>query len=132
MPDSLISFVGRTTEMQHLGAAWSDACAGQGGVALLAGEPGIGKTRLAEEVAAQAMQQGVQVLWGRCYEGGSAPAFWPWVQILCAYLRTHDLFTLLADSPGDAANLARLAPELGARLPTVAALPSNEEQARCC
>lgn len=130
MPDSPTPFVGRTTEMQHLRAALANACAGQGGVTLLAGEPGIGKTRLAEEAAGQASQHGMQVLWGRCYEGGSAPAFWPWVQILRTFLRTHDVTTLLADSPDDAANLARLAPELGARLSTVAALPSNEEQAR--
>lgn len=125
-------FVGRTTEMLHLRTALADACAGQGGVVLLAGEPGIGKTRLAEELGLQATQVHTQVLWGRCYEGGSAPAFWPWVQILRTYLRTHDLTTLLADLPSDAANLVRLVPELGARLPQLASsspLP-DDDQAR--
>lgn len=130
MPDAHTPLVGRTTEMQQLVAAFERACAGQGSIVLLAGEPGIGKTRMAEEVAAQAIQRGVQILWGRCYEGGSAPAFWPWVQILRAYLRSHDRSALLADSPGDAANLARLLPELGARVSATATLPANEEQAR--
>ncbi|MCE7985283.1 MAG: LuxR family transcriptional regulator [Caldilinea sp. CFX5] len=130
MLDVHTPFVGRTTEMQQLVAAFERTCAGQGGVVLLTGEPGIGKTRMAEELAAQAVQQGMLVLWGRCYEGGSAPAFWPWVQILRAYLRTHDLSALLADSPGHATNLARLLPELGARAPAIAPLPTDEEQAR--
>jgi predicted ATPase len=66
--------------MALLRAALEDACAGQGNVVLLAGEPGIGKTRTAEELGLQAAQRGAQVLWGRCYEGSGAPAFWPWVQ----------------------------------------------------
>lgn len=72
MPDSLAPFVGRATEMQNLVAVLANACTGQGSVVLLAGEPSIGKTRMVEELALQAIQQGVQVLWGRCYEGSSA------------------------------------------------------------
>ncbi len=49
---------------------------------LLAGEPGIGKTRTAEELARVARERGAQVLVGRCFEGEGAPAFWPWVQVL--------------------------------------------------
>ena len=73
--------------MGLLSVALDDACVGHGGVVLLAGEPGIGKTRIAEQLGLQAAQRGAQVLWGRCYEGGSAPAFWPWIQILRAYVR---------------------------------------------
>lgn len=125
-------FVGRAAEMAQIRAALEDTCASQGGIVLLAGEPGIGKTRLAEELGLHAGQRNVQVLWGRCYEGGSAPAFWPWVQILRAYLRTHDLTAFLTDMTGDAANLARLLPELSGRLsPAVAASPPpDDEQAR--
>jgi hypothetical protein len=46
-----------------------------------AGEPGIGKTRLAEELPAAATSRGTLVSWGRCWEGEGAPAFWPWVQV---------------------------------------------------
>ena len=49
---------------------------------LLAGEPGIGKSRLAEELATRARDRGARVLVGRCWEAGGAPAYWPWVQAL--------------------------------------------------
>lgn len=124
-------FVGREAEMARLRAALEAAGTGQGGVVLLAGEPGIGKTRTAEELGLQAIQQGMQVLWGRCYEGGGAPAFWPWVQVLRAYLRTGDAQTLLTTLPGSTADLARLLPEISAAVPPQAsAAPADEAQAR--
>ncbi|GHH68833.1 ATPase AAA [Streptosporangium violaceochromogenes] len=49
-------------------------------VVLLAGEPGIGKTSLAEQAAATARALGHRVVWGRCWDGGGAPPFWPWTQ----------------------------------------------------
>src|SRR5262245_24149157 len=52
---------------------------------MLAGDAGIGKTRLAEQVAAHATARGARVAWGRCWESG-APAFWPWVQVVRAIL----------------------------------------------
>ena len=51
-------------------------------MALIEGEPGIGKTRLSEELAARAAADGAVVVWGRCHEGGAAPAFWPWLGAL--------------------------------------------------
>jgi len=61
--------------------------AGRGRVVLLVGEPGIGKTRLADELAQRAVTRGVRVAWGRCWDGGGAPAFWPWVQASCLHVR---------------------------------------------
>ena len=81
------SFVGRGPELATLAVGIDGAIAGRGGMVLLAGEPGIGKTRLAEELADLARARGVRALWGRCYEGEGAPAFWPWVEILRAWLR---------------------------------------------
>ena len=52
---------------------------GDGTIALVAGEPGIGKTRLVTEVASRAS---CEVHWSACWEGDGAPAFWPWVQLL--------------------------------------------------
>lgn len=49
---------------------------------LLTGDAGIGKTRLAEELVADATAAGHGVHWGRSWEDDGAPAFWPWVQIL--------------------------------------------------
>ena len=61
-------FVGRQTEMAELTATLDAALTGQGCLIMLAGEPGIGKTRTAQELAALAEERGAQVLWGRCYE----------------------------------------------------------------
>ena len=67
-PQSRTIFVGRQREIVELTAALDDSISGQGRLVMLVGEPGIGKTRTAQELAALAEQQGVQVLWGRCYE----------------------------------------------------------------
>jgi tetratricopeptide (TPR) repeat protein len=80
-------FVGREDERSVLIAGLVDAIQGQGRVFLVGGEPGIGKTRLAEEVAARAGDHGLRVLWGRCWEEGGAPAFWPWAQCIRALVR---------------------------------------------
>lgn len=53
-----------------------------GGLFLLAGEAGIGKTTLAAEVARDAREQGIRITWGRCWEAGGAPALWPWREAL--------------------------------------------------
>jgi len=65
-----------------LATAFDDAVAGRGHLVLLVGEPGIGKTRLAEEIADQARARGARVVWGRCWEGDGAPAFWPWAEAM--------------------------------------------------
>ena len=80
------SFVGRERELGELRAGLDDALAGRGRLFLLVGEPGIGKSRLAEELIAQARARGARVLVGRCWEAGGAPAYWPWVQALRAYV----------------------------------------------
>ena len=75
-------FVGRERELEVLLRALDDATAGRGRLVLIGGEPGIGKSRLAEELTALAGERGAQVVWGRCWEGGGAPPYWPWVQAL--------------------------------------------------
>src|SRR5919106_6309058 len=80
------TFVGRQREMSELKAALEEALSGQGRLVMLVGEPGIGKTRTARELAAYAEAQGVQVLWGRCYEEAGAPPYWPWIQPLRSYI----------------------------------------------
>ena len=49
---------------------------------LVTGEPGIGKSRLMDEFSQVAVQLGWRVLFGRCWEGGGAPAYWPWMQVV--------------------------------------------------
>jgi DNA-binding SARP family transcriptional activator/tetratricopeptide (TPR) repeat protein len=77
--------IGRDRELTALLPAVDAALAGAGGLLLVAGEPGIGKTRLAEALAARGAQRGARVLVGRCWEAGGAPAYWPWVQALRAH-----------------------------------------------
>jgi eukaryotic-like serine/threonine-protein kinase len=77
-------FVGRDTELSGLLAALDEARAGHGLVLLLTGEPGIGKTRLMQEVARMARETGWRVAGGRCWEEGGAPAYWPWIQAVRA------------------------------------------------
>ena len=77
-------FVGRVRELEELRSALGDASAGHGSLFLISGEPGIGKSRLMEEVADHAEEDGWRVLTGRCWEGGGAPAYWPWIQVVRA------------------------------------------------
>ena len=117
------AFVGRDQELAELLAGLDDAAAGHGRVFLLAGEPGIGKSRLSEELTARAAARGAQVLVGRCWEAGGAPAYWPWVQSLRAYLRRDENAARFA-----APELVQLLPELRDALGD--APPSESEGAR--
>jgi eukaryotic-like serine/threonine-protein kinase len=122
-------FVGREAELGVLTDDLDAALAGRGGVVLVAGEPGIGKTRLAEELAAQASGRGVLVLWGRCWEGEGAPAFWPWVQVVRAYVQVADPTALRQEMGAGAADIAQLVPALRERLPDLPAPPPTEPEA---
>jgi DNA-binding SARP family transcriptional activator len=82
-------FLGRDAEIRTLSSALEQTRTGRGRLVLIGGEPGIGKSRLADELAAEARRRGFEVLFGRCWEAGGAPAFWPWVQMLRAYLGEH-------------------------------------------
>jgi DNA-binding SARP family transcriptional activator/tetratricopeptide (TPR) repeat protein len=112
-------FVGREPELAALLAALDDVFAGRGRLFLVAGEPGIGKSRLSEELARHATGRGAQVLVGRCWEAGGAPAYWPWVQSLRAYVRASDDATLSAQLGAGSAELAQILPELRERFPDV-------------
>ncbi len=72
---SALDLIGRQPELAVLTAALDDALAGRGRMVMLAGEPGISKTRLAQELVRHARGQGVDVLWGWCYEGEGAPSY---------------------------------------------------------
>ena len=74
--------VGRAEQLAVLRRAVDDAVAGRGGVVLVDGEPGVGKTSLAEELMRRV--GGVTVAWGRCAEEPGAPPFWPWSRVLAA------------------------------------------------
>ena len=74
------AIVGRGRELNEASVLLNEALGGRGGLLLLAGEPGIGKTRLMEAIASDAMEKGCRVSGSRCYDGG--PPYWPWTQLL--------------------------------------------------
>jgi len=53
---------------------------------LLSGEPGIGRTRLVEQIAAEAVERGAATFWGFATQAEGAPPYWPWLQILRSLL----------------------------------------------
>ncbi len=112
-------FVGRERELSELGAGLDEAEGGRGSLFMLAGEPGIGKSRLADELAARARERRFLVLWGRCWEAGGAPAYWPWVQALRAHVRATDPENLLEQLGGGAGHVAQMIPDVQAVLPDV-------------
>lgn len=81
-----MTIMGREVELQRLSDAIEEASSGAGSVWLLLGEAGIGKTSIAEEAGARARARGFRVLWGRSWEAGGAPAYWPWIQALRALI----------------------------------------------
>lgn len=95
-------FVGRIAERAELAGRLDLARAGQGGIALVVGERGIGKTRLAEEIAAAAIWRGWQPYWGRCEELTIPPPLSPLRQALAAALPAPRLEQLRRVVAGDA------------------------------
>src|SRR4030095_6175704 len=85
---------------------------------LITGEPGIGKTWLVEHLAAHATTRGIHVYWGRCWEGGGAPPFWPWGQVIGALAEDYSEHTLASWLGAGMALVAQLAPGFAERLGT--------------
>ena len=109
-------FVGREQELSRLRQVCDAAFAGRGGMVLLVGEPGIGKTRTAQELETYARMRGAQVLWGLSYENAGAPPYWPWIQIGRTWGATNDQAQIQQTLGSMAGELVRLFPELR-RLP---------------
>jgi DNA-binding CsgD family transcriptional regulator/tetratricopeptide (TPR) repeat protein len=118
--------------MGVLHAALEDALAGRGRLVMLVGEPGIGKTRTARELMGHAGQRGALVLWGRCHESSGAPPYWPWVQMLRAYMREQGTEHLQVEMGSGACDIATIVPEIRDQLRDLPLPPRFEdpEQAR--
>jgi len=107
-----VPLIGRERELGELHAMLEVALAGSGRTVLLCGEPGIGKTRLTSALAAHADTRGVPVWWGRGFEDGSAPAYWPWNTALRRWLDQVGPATVVDAAGAWGAELAHVFPVL--------------------
>ena len=124
------ALIGRQTEMGQLLERIEQAAAGRGGLAILAGEQGIGKTRLVDEIATRVERLGFSVLWGRCHEGDWPPPYGPFIEVLEAQAALCDVTELRRDL-GDAAGVvAQLVPAVRRLLPDAASAPVPPEEER--
>jgi DNA-binding CsgD family transcriptional regulator len=125
--------VGRERELATLTHALNAAKAGRGRLALLYGDPGIGKSALVRELGTRAEAKGLRPLWGRCLEEPGTPIYWPWIQIGRAWLSSRTEEDPAAAVGPDLDILANLFPDLArpaqereGRLP----IPDDADQAR--
>lgn len=128
-PDA--GFVGRERELAMLSGRLEGAMSGRAGVALLAGEPGIGKTRLLSELERRADASGAAVLRGGASEAEGMPPYLPFLEALGQHIQAADPAALSKQVGHTAATLANILPELSLRLGDLApGYPLPPEQAR--
>ncbi|HET6868313.1 MAG TPA: AAA family ATPase [Solirubrobacteraceae bacterium] len=117
-------FIGRTAELARLRAAWREAAAGRAQFVLVSGEPGIGKTRLVDELRGRA---GAVTVEARAYAAEGAVAF----GVATAWLRSRPVTARLSRlDPAQLSELARLLPELSSRVAPPEPLPASELRRR--
>jgi predicted ATPase len=124
-------FVGRTRERARLLHAVESARAGAGALILIAGEAGVGKSRLVEEAAAEARRLGLIVLTGHCVDQQGAPPYLPTIEHLEAAARQGSAETFRQVLGENAPEIAKLMPELRVRYPDIpepVSLPPEQER----
>ena len=125
--------VGRAAELTQLREHWDQAQQARGHLVLLSGEPGVGKTRLAQELIAHARQSGATILRGGCYEYEATTPYLPLVEALREWVHGQGIEQLRAKLGTTAAEMAKLAPEIESKLGTLvpnAPLSPGEERLR--
>lgn len=124
-----LPFLGRERELQLLTRAWAEAATGYRAV-ILAGEPGIGKTRLVAELAERVHAQGAPVLYGRCHEDLDLP-YQPFAEALHTYVSDCPLDELTDQLGPLGGELVRIVPGLPKHVPHLSApLPAEPETER--
>jgi hypothetical protein len=121
---------GRDRELAALDAGLAALLGGRGSLFLLSGEPGIGKTRLAQEFGRSAQQRGVAVHWGRAWEAGGAPTYWPLIQVLRSICRGLDAEALGALIGVHGPEFVELMPELRQVVPALVPTTAHSERER--
>jgi predicted ATPase len=117
------AFIGRAPELAVLAARIGAAGRGQGGVVLVGGEPGIGKTRLCEEAAARAAAAGMPCVRSRAIQDEGCPPYWMFRQVVRDITTIHEpneaqrLEYLEPPRPAAGMSSARFSPRWPARTP---------------
>jgi predicted ATPase len=123
--------VGRELELRQLQQAFEAAVRGDGALIMLAGEPGIGKTALCEQVSRFVAAAGGVSVVGHCYSEVSAGVpYQPFVEAFESYARERDADSLQADLGPSASQVARMVPTLRSLLPTESSAPEAPEDER--
>jgi len=128
-----VAMVGREAELSRLSARLVEAAAGRGGLAMLTGAAGIGKTRMLDELSERAARHGTTVLTGACFESEWAPPYAPFADALAAHFADADPEELRTDLGAGAAPLGQLVPALRQVLPDLtdpAPVQPDEERFR--
>src|SRR6266545_5053993 len=127
----LPTFVGREPERKQLEHGFDRAISGQGGLIMVVGEPGIGKTSLCEQLATYVTVRGGKALVGHCYEEGflSLP-YLPFVEAMRSYVLARDPDGLTSDLGSGAGDVARIVSEVRDRVPVPDRPPGDPEEAR--
>ena len=120
-------FVGRADLRRRLGDAWTEACRGHRGVVFLSGEAGVGKTRLASEVARAAHEEHATVLFGGCEEALAAP-YRPWIEALEHLVEHAPEEVIAAVDPSRLADVGRVIPRVRARVPDLPAVTATDPE----
>jgi tetratricopeptide (TPR) repeat protein len=113
-PSETLPLIGRVDEREVLATAWKKALEGTPQAVLIAGEPGVGKTRLAGELARRVHTEGAVVLFGRCDEELGVP-YQPFAEAIATYAAGVADEALLPQLGAGAGDLARLVPSLATR-----------------
>lgn len=124
-------FVGREAERAELRSFLDGLAEGHGGVVVIGGEPGVGKTRITEEIAEDARKREHRVLIGRCYESEAAPPYIPFVEIIESAMREVAPETLrlaLGDAAGEVAKIVPQIRTMFDDVPAPLELPPEQER----
>ena len=120
VPAPLTPFVERNAERASLRRLLDDTRAGHGGLGLVAGEAGVGKSRLVAEIGDEAEARGIRVLSGHCVEMMGAPPYLPYVEIIEQVISSRRSPLALRQALGDvAAEIARIAPAVRRAFPDI-------------
>ncbi|MCA1834234.1 MAG: protein kinase [Actinomycetota bacterium] len=121
-------FVGRDDELLVLRRSVDAALGGSGSLVMIAGEPGIGKTRLTEEVGTYARMRGMQVLLGHCYEAEASLPYIPFVEAIREHVLRRPPDELRSDLGDGASDVAKLVSDIRHRLPDIPELAQGEPE----